>query len=154
VSAIAFSMRVAVAARHGYPGGCKIMRARSGLALQGRRKSEVTDEEPSVHAEVDEARDATRRTRLANERTYLAWWRSASVPATDSGPVRGPNWPYELIGVAFAVMGVGFVTFGYLRHKSVEDALSRGEYSKLSERAAILFAAARVRSCVERCCRR
>jgi len=25
---------------------------------------------------VDEARDATRRTRLANERTYLAWWRT------------------------------------------------------------------------------
>ena len=24
----------------------------------------------------DEARDATRRTRLANERTYLAWWRT------------------------------------------------------------------------------
>ena len=26
--------------------------------------------------EFDEARDATRRTRLANERTYLAWWRT------------------------------------------------------------------------------
>ena len=24
----------------------------------------------------DDARDATRRTRLANERTYLAWWRT------------------------------------------------------------------------------
>jgi putative membrane protein len=24
----------------------------------------------------DEARDATRRTRLASERTYLAWWRT------------------------------------------------------------------------------
>ena len=27
-------------------------------------------------ASFDEARDATRRTRLANERTYLAWWRT------------------------------------------------------------------------------
>ncbi|MGZ5314068.1 MAG: DUF202 domain-containing protein, partial [Solirubrobacterales bacterium] len=25
---------------------------------------------------MDEARDATRRTRLANERTQLAWWRT------------------------------------------------------------------------------
>ena len=27
-------------------------------------------------AELDEARDAMRRTPLANERTYLAWWRT------------------------------------------------------------------------------
>jgi putative membrane protein len=27
-------------------------------------------------ADVDKARDATRRTQLANERTYLAWWRT------------------------------------------------------------------------------
>jgi uncharacterized membrane protein YidH (DUF202 family) len=26
---------------------------------------------------MDEGADAVRRTRLANERTYLAWWRTA-----------------------------------------------------------------------------
>ena len=108
------------------------------------------NEEPSVNAEVDEARDAARRTRLANERTYLAWWRTGlTTLAVSVGAGRlipelsqGPNWPFELIGVAFAVMGVAFITYGYLRHKSVDDALSRGEYAKLDERAAILFAAA------------
>jgi uncharacterized membrane protein YidH (DUF202 family) len=32
----------------------------------------------------DQVSDATRRTRLANERTYLAWWRTglASAPAS------------------------------------------------------------------------
>jgi putative membrane protein len=29
-----------------------------------------------LEAPFDEARDATRRARLANERTYLAWWRT------------------------------------------------------------------------------
>jgi inner membrane protein YidH len=29
-----------------------------------------------LEAPFDEARDATRRTRLANERTHLAWWRT------------------------------------------------------------------------------
>ena len=28
------------------------------------------------HLKLDETRDAARRTRLANERTYLAWWRT------------------------------------------------------------------------------
>ena len=62
------------------------------------------NEEPSVNAEVDEARDAARRTRLANERTYLAWWRTGlTTLAVSVGAGRlipelsqGPNWPFEL----------------------------------------------------------
>jgi inner membrane protein YidH len=99
-------------------------------------------------AEFDEARDATRRTRLANERTYLAWWRTGlTALAVSFGAGRlvpelsgGPKWPFEVIGVAFAVVGIAFMTYGYFRHKDVDAALARGHYTSLPSRAAILFA--------------
>jgi putative membrane protein len=95
-----------------------------------------------------EVRDATRRTRLANERTYLAWWRTGLTSlAVSFGAGRlvpelagGPSWPFELIGVAFAIVGLAFIAFGYFRHRDVELALSRGEYTGLPNGAAVAFA--------------
>ena len=54
----------------------------------------------------------------------------------------GPNWPYEIIGIAFAVVGFGFVSYGYVRHRDVEHALDRGDYTSLPGRVAIVFAGA------------
>jgi inner membrane protein YidH len=96
-----------------------------------------------------EVRDATRRTRLANERTYLAWWRTgltALAVSFGAGRLlpelsRGPNWPFELVGIAFAVVGIAFMTYGYIRHREVEAALDRGDYDPLPERAAFVLAA-------------
>lgn len=96
----------------------------------------------------DEARDATRRTRLANERTYLAWWRTGLTSfAVSVGAGRlvpelsgGANWPFEALGVAFAGVGVAFVAYGYVRQKAVDAALARGDYAPLPHRAAMLFA--------------
>ena len=93
----------------------------------------------------DEAGDATRRTRLATERTYLAWWRTGlTCLAVGFGAGRlvpdlshGTNWPFEVIGVLFALMGVGFIAYGYVRRKQVEEAL---EYAPLNDRAALVFA--------------
>jgi putative membrane protein len=98
---------------------------------------------------VDEARDATRRTRLANERTYLAWWRTGlttfavSLAAGKLVPElsSGASWPFEAIGVAFGAVGVVFIAFAYLRQKRVEEALDRGEYAPFEMRAALVFAA-------------
>lgn len=45
-----------------------------------------------------------------------------------------------MIGVAFAAVGVAFIAYGYLRQKEVEEALTRGEYAPLENRAALLFA--------------
>jgi putative membrane protein len=99
----------------------------------------------------DEARDATRRTRLASERTYLAWWRTGRtalavsfaagrlLPELSKGST---TWPYEVIGVAFAVVGVGFIVQGYLRQKQIDEALDRGDYAPLEHRAALVFALA------------
>jgi putative membrane protein len=89
-----------------------------------------------------EVRDATRRTRLANERTYLAWWRTGLaslavgvgtgklVPAITSGT----QWPYTVAGIGFSLIGVLFIAYAFVRHRDVEDALTRGDYAPPQER--------------------
>jgi inner membrane protein YidH len=99
---------------------------------------------------VEEVRDATRRTRLATERTYLAWWRTGLTAfAVSFGAGRivpeltgGAAWPYAALGVAFGLVGLGFIGYGYVRQKQVDAALARGDYAPLDDRAAFVFAAA------------
>lgn len=96
---------------------------------------------------LDETHDATRRTRLATERTYLAWWRTGLTAfAVSLGAGRlvpelsaGENWPYEVIGVVFGAVGVAFIAYGYVRQRSVEAALGRGDYEPFPARAALVF---------------
>jgi putative membrane protein len=97
----------------------------------------------------DKEQDATRRTRLAVERTYLAWWRTGLttfavslaagklVPELSSGAA----WPFEAIGIAFAVVGLLFIAYAYVRQKQVEVALARGEYAPFETRVGLVFAA-------------
>ena len=97
----------------------------------------------------DEGRDASRRTRLANERTYLAWWRTGLttfavglaagrlIPELSSGAA----WPFEVIGVAFGVVGLLFIAYAYVRQKRVEESLARGDYAPFETRVALVFAA-------------
>jgi putative membrane protein len=81
--------------------------------------------------------DATRRTHLANERTYLAWWRTGltafavSVAFGKIVPVLADvdRWPYVVAGVAFALVGTGFIAYGAHRQRSVDRALERGEFA-------------------------
>jgi putative membrane protein len=115
----------------------------------GRKRFHVPESAAVEGANADETRDATRRTRLANERTYLAWWRTGLtafavslaagklVPELSSGAA----WPFEVIGVAFGVVGLMFTAFAYLRQKRVEEALARGEYAPFETRVALVFAA-------------
>jgi len=64
---------------------------------------------------MDEATDATRRTRLASERTELAWWRTgltALAVALAVGRVvpelsdSASRWPYVAVGACFGVYGI------------------------------------------------
>ncbi len=96
--------------------------------------------------------DATRRTRLANERTYLAWWRTGLtalavcvgigrlVPSVSNAT----HWPYEALGVGYGLLGVAFVATGYRRTREVERALDRGSFAPLADRFTAALTAAGV----------
>ena len=93
--------------------------------------------------------DASRRTRLAGERTMLAWLRTALtalavglaagkiVPELTSGP----RWPYAVVGGGFCVLGIALVLFGLYRGRQVERALDRGEYVRVDDRVGAALAA-------------
>src|SRR5262245_46167756 len=91
---------------------------------------------------MPEAEDATRRTRLANERTYLAWWRTGMTAFAVGlgfgklvpGLTNVTEWPYELAGVGFALLGIVFFAYGSYRQRSVDRAIARGEFSQPDDR--------------------
>jgi putative membrane protein len=94
-------------------------------------------DEKSQGPSLEEAIDATRRTRLASERTELAWWRTgltALAVALAVGRVvpglyrTSQRWPYVVIGVCFAVYGVAVIAYGSIRRRAVEEALAEGRF--------------------------
>jgi putative membrane protein len=78
---------------------------------------------------------ADARVRLANERTYLAWGRTSLaffalalavgriVPGLERSASR---WPFEVIGCAYAGLGVAFALYGLYRHRAVQHAVLTG----------------------------
>jgi putative membrane protein len=96
----------------------------------------------------EEATDATRRTRLANERTFLAWWRTGlaslavGIGAGKVVPLLGHNedkWAYTLAGAGFIALGIAFIAFGLLRQREVERALARGEFAPPDNQLVLIF---------------
>ncbi len=80
--------------------------------------------------------DAIRRTRLAAERTELAWWRTALTSiavAIAVGRVvpelsgTSTEWPYLVVGVGWALYSVALFGYGSIRSRRVETAVDRGE---------------------------
>jgi putative membrane protein len=101
-----------------------------------------TEREPPAGGRFDEHGDATRRTWLASERTYLAWWRTGLTAfAVSLGAGRlvpavagGPQVLYSLAGVLFAVLGVVLIAYGRQRGREVDEAISEGRYRRADER--------------------
>ena len=89
--------------------------------------------------------DATRCTRLANERTYLAWWRTGlaafavciGLGRIVPGVSDVTAWPYQAVGAGYGLLGIGCMVFGHLRVRAVERAVDRGEFARLDTRVGL-----------------
>ena len=99
--------------------------------------------QPKVGQESDlEIRDAGRRTRLANERTYLAWWRTGltalavcvALGRIVPGVTGVTKWPYEAVGAAYGLLGIAFMVIAHIRMRSVERAVDAGGFANLDWR--------------------
>lgn len=77
---------------------------------------------------------APRRTWLAVERTFLAWWRTglaAAVAALAVGRllpevVSGRGWPFVLLGLGYGAVAIGVFAIGARRHREVAEDVARG----------------------------
>jgi putative membrane protein len=84
--------------------------------------------------------DVTRRTRLAAERTWLAWWRTGiatiaaaiGVGGVVPGLVGGSRVPYVILGAGYAGLAIALFVVAGRRQNEVERALDRGEYAVVS----------------------
>lgn len=89
-----------------------------------------------VPAEVDQAR----RTSMAAERTWLAWWRTglaASAGALAVGRVAPQvlhvaTWPYVVLGSLYGVLAIGLLIAGARRQAELERAMRVGEHRPLA----------------------
>ena len=91
-----------------------------------------------------ESGDATRRTRLAGERTQLAWWRTG-LTSLAVGIGIGRVVPelnesldktaYVALGVGFGLYGVLLFAYGNLRGRALDDAVTHGGYAQFGRHA-------------------
>jgi putative membrane protein len=94
---------------------------------------------------VAEPNDVTRRTLLAAERTWLAWWRSgiaATTAAVAVGGVvpelvQGGRVAYVVLGAGYALLAVGVFVGAEVRRRRVDEALASGRYAGVGERGAL-----------------
>src|SRR4029077_3961720 len=96
--------------------------------------------------------DPSRRTSLAAERTWLAWWRTglgASAVAIGVGRVlpefaAGTRWPLKALGLGYATLAVAILVIGGVRQARVAAALREGRYDHLSSPTVTWLTAAAV----------
>lgn len=89
-----------------------------------------------------EDRDVSRRTLLAAERTWLAWWRSGIAATTAAVAVGGvvpelvggPKTPYIVLGAGWAALGGAVFVAAALRRRHVEEALRNDDWTGITDR--------------------
>jgi uncharacterized membrane protein YidH (DUF202 family) len=107
---------------------------------------------PEGDAGEPSAVDASRRTSLAAERTWLAWWRTglgAAAVAVGVGRVLpgvtgGAQWPLRVLGLAYGALAVAVLVIGGVRQNRVAVALRSGGYDQLSSRLVMWLTASAV----------
>jgi putative membrane protein len=112
----------------------------------GPDERDAARQPPAVSTPPSEL-DQARRTSMAAERTWLAWWRTAlaaSVGALGVGRL-APElldvaaWPYVLLGCGYASLSVGLLIVGAQRQLELERALRTGGHVPLRFRTVALF---------------
>jgi len=111
--------------------------------------SEPTDaaDEPTPVPPGPSDLDQIRRTSMAAERTWLAWWRTALGASAGALAVGrfAPElldvaaWPYILLGCGYASLAVGLLVVGAHRQRELEHALRTGGHVPLPFRTVGLF---------------
>jgi uncharacterized membrane protein YidH (DUF202 family) len=98
---------------------------------------------PTSPSDLDQAR----RTSMAAERTWLAWWRTAlaaNVGALGVGRL-APElldvapWPYVVLGGSYAALAVGLLIVGAQRQRNLEHAMRTGGHVPLRFRTVGAF---------------
>jgi inner membrane protein YidH len=88
-----------------------------------------------------------RRTAMAAERTWLAWWRTA-IAAAVAGlgvgrllpeVVTGTKWPYVVLGTGYCLTALGLMIAGGLRQSRVRSALGERSFVELDRRLVVVF---------------
>jgi len=91
--------------------------------------------------------DASDRTAMAAERTWLAWWRTAlaaTVAALGIGRITPEvigttSWPYIVIGAGYAALAVGLLAVGLSRQRRLQRAVELGLREMLPFRVVAAF---------------
>jgi putative membrane protein len=109
----------------------------------------MTQPQPPPGSEPPSDLDQERRTSMAAERTWLAWWRTG-LAATAGALAVGrfaPSllnvaaWPYILLGCGYATLAVGLMIVGARRQRELEHALRTGRHAPVRFSTVGLFTA-------------
>jgi putative membrane protein len=112
----------------------------------GLEHTDAAGEAPRVPTSPSDL-DQVRRTSMAVERTWLAWWRTALGASAGALAVGrfAPQlldvaaWPYILLGCGYASLAVGLSIVGAQRQRELERALQTGGHVPLRFRTVALF---------------